>query len=107
MTNDTVKPEYQALPIFEPRGERRLIYTSDPSNLAFYQVGRQVDHMTDAATAKADPARREDLVQWVDDLAHHGVDTYAQTIYAQGWTVFFVQIGSSTTQDRNINASSP
>ena len=46
MTNETAKPENQALPIFEPRGERRLIYTSDPSNLAFYQVGRQVDHMT-------------------------------------------------------------
>ena len=89
MTTETTRPEHQPLPTFEPRGERRLIYTSDPSNLAFYQVGRQVDHMTDAATARNDPARREDLVQWVDDLAHHGVDTYAQAIYAQGWTVFF------------------
>ena len=89
MTNETAKLQHQALPIFEPRGERRLIYTSDPSNLAFYQVGQQVAHIPDATTARNDPARREDLVQWVDDLAHHDVDTYAQTIYSQGWTVFF------------------
>ena len=89
MTNETTKSEYQELPIFEPRGDRRLLYTSDPSNLAFYQVGRQVAHMPDAATARRDPARREDLIQWVDDLAHHGVDTYAQAIYSQGWTVFY------------------
>jgi hypothetical protein len=89
MTTDTTNTEYQSLPLFEPRGERRLIYTSDPSNLAFYQVGQQVDHMPDAATARNDPARREDLVEWVDQLAHHGIDTYAQAIYAQGWTVFF------------------
>lgn len=89
MTNETAKIQHQALPTFEPRGERRLIYTSDPSNLAFYQVGRQVAHMPDAATARNDPARPEDLVEWVDNLAHHGVDSYAQAIYAQGWTVFF------------------
>ena len=89
MTDETIKSEYPALPIFEPRGERRLIYTSDPSNLAFYQVGRQVAHMPNAATVSGDPARREDLIQWVDDLAHHGVDTYAQAIYSQGWTVFY------------------
>ena len=89
MTNQIAKPRWQALPTCEPRGERRLIYTSDPSNLAFYEVGRQVAHTPDATTAKADPARREDLIQWVDNLAHHGIDTYAQTIYSQGWTVFF------------------
>ena len=89
ITGQTAQPKRQAPPIFEPRGERRLLYTSDPSNLAFYQVGRQVAHIPDAATALADPARRDDLVQWVDDLAHHGVDTYAQAIYSQGWTLFF------------------
>ena len=89
MTDKITKPEYQAPSIFGPRGGRRLLYTSDPSNLAFFQVGRQVAHTPDAATAKTDPARREDLIQWVDNLAHHGVDTYAQAIYAQGWTVFF------------------
>ncbi len=89
MTNKTTKPVNQTLPLFEPRGERRLIYTSDPSNLAFYQVGQQVAHTPDALTARNDSARREDLVEWVDSLAHHGVDTYAQAIYAQGWTVFF------------------
>ena len=45
--------------------------------------------MPDAETARSDPARREDLVEWVDALAHHGMDTYAQAVYAQGWTVFF------------------
>ena len=89
VTNETAKYRYQSLPTFEPRGERRLIYTSDPSNLAFYQAGQQVDHMPGAETARNDPARSEDLVEWVDALAHHGMDTYAQAIYAQGWTVFF------------------
>ena len=89
MTTERTKPEIQTLPVFEPRGERRLIYTSDPSNLAFYQAGQQVAHVPDAETARNDPARPEDLVEWVDSLAHHGVDTYAQTIYSQGWTVFF------------------
>ena len=107
MTNATTKPENQALPILEPRGERKLIYTSDPSNLAFYQVGRQVDHMTDAATARNDPARPEDLVQWVDDLAHHDIDTYAQAIYAQGWTVFFRSDRFEYDARPNINVSSP
>ena len=87
MTNEI--PNRIPLPILEPRGERRLIYTSDPSNLAFYQVGQQVAHMPDEYTARNDPARPQDLVEWVDSLAHHGVDTYAQTIYSQGWTVFF------------------
>lgn len=89
MTDETTTHKNQSLSPFEPRGERRLIYTSDPSNLAFYQVGRQVAHMPDAATARNDPARPKDLVEWVDTLAHHGVSTYAQAIYAQGWTVFF------------------
>ena len=89
MTSETTNLEYETLPTFEPRGERRLIYTSDPSNLAFYQVGQQVAHTPDAETARNDPARREDLIEWVDALAHHGMDTYAQVIYSQGWTVFY------------------
>ncbi len=89
ITSEIAKPEYQSLPTFEPRGERRLIYTSDPSNLAFYQAGQQVAHTPDAETARNDPARPEDLVEWVDALAHHRIDAYAQAIYAQGWTVFF------------------
>ena len=89
MTNETANPENQTLPTFEPRGERRLIYTSDPSNLAFYQVGQQVAHTPDAETARNDPARPKDLIEWVDALAHHGIDTYAQAIFSQGWTVFF------------------
>ena len=77
------------MPMSEPRGERRILYTSDPSNLAFYQAGRQVAHVVDADAAAADPARPEDLTGWVDDLAHHGVDTYAQAVYAQGWVLYF------------------
>ena len=75
--------------IFEPRGKRRILYTSDPSNLGFYQVGRQVAHVPEAEQAAADPARPADLIRWVDDLAHHGVDTYAQAVYSQGWTLFY------------------
>ena len=73
----------------EPRGQRRLLYTSDPSNLAFYQAGRHLDHTATAEFAAGDPARPEDLTGWVDELAHSGVDAYAQAVFAQGWTVFY------------------
>lgn len=73
----------------EPRGQHRLIYTSDPSNIATMQVGRHTQHTPTAEEARADPARREDLVRWVDNLAHNGVDIYAQAVYAQGWSLYF------------------
>lgn len=73
----------------EPRGPWRLLYTSDPSNLAFYQAGRHLDHTATAEFATGDPGRPEDLTGWVDELAHSGVDAYAQAVFAQGWTVFF------------------
>ena len=75
--------------IFRPRGKRRLLYTSDPSNIAFKQVGRNVIHHPTLEQAKADPARPEDLVQWIDRLAHNRVDAYAQCVFSQGWTLYF------------------
>ena len=74
---------------FKPRGQRRLLYTSDPSNLAFYEAGRHLAHIPDAEQARGDPARPEDLIGWVDELAHAGIDGYAQAVFAQGWTLFF------------------
>ena len=67
----------------------RILYTSDPSNLAFYQAGRHRAHRPEATGARSDPARPEDLTRWVDELAHSGVDAYAQAVFAQGWTVLF------------------
>ena len=68
---------------------RRLLYTSDPSNLAFYQSGRHRAHHTDGATVRSDPARIRDLTDWVDQLAFVGVDAYAQCVFSQGWTLYF------------------
>ena len=83
------QPAAGDLSALQPRGSRRLIYTSDPSNLAFYQTGRQLAHRPERAEARNDPARPGDLTQWVDELANNGVDTYAQAVFAQGWTLFF------------------
>lgn len=74
---------------FQPRGKRRLLYTSDPSNLAFYQCGLQVGFLTDAEAARRDPARAEDLAGWVDELARCEIDTFAQAVFSQGWTLYF------------------
>ena len=74
---------------FQPRGQRHLVYTSDPSNLAFYQVGRQLAHRPEAEAARSDPATPADLTQWVDELARNGVDTNAQAVFSQGWTILF------------------
>ena len=71
------------------RGPHRLLYTSDPSNIATMQVGRQTRHVPTDAQARADPARAEDLVRWVDNLADNGVDIYAQAVYSQGWSLYF------------------
>lgn len=79
----------QPSPILAPRGKRRIVYGSDPSNVVFYQVGRQTGTPPDVASARQDPARPDDLIRWVDNLADNGVDTYAQTIYAQGWTLYY------------------
>ena len=74
---------------FKPRGERRLLYTSDPSNLAVYTAGRHPSQSLDPVLLDGDPCRPEDLESWVDELAHAGVDAYAQAVFSQGWTLFF------------------
>ena len=59
----------------DPRGARRIVYSSDPSNIAFYLT--------------TDPARAQQLQAWVDELASSGVDAYVQDVYAQGWCLYF------------------
>jgi len=76
-------------PLPGPGGAGRLLYTSDPSNIATMQVGRHTKHVPTAEQARADPARAEDLVRWVDNLADNGVDIYAQAVYSQGWSLYF------------------
>lgn len=73
----------------QPRGPQRLIYTSDPSNLATMQLGRHTSHKPTAEQSLADPARPEGLTRWVDNLAHNGVDIYAQAVFSQGWSLYF------------------
>ena len=86
---DIAGPAEQGRMLPQPRGRRRLLYTSDPSNLAFYQVGHNIAHTPDAAGARGDPARPEDLTGWVDELADHRIDSYAQAVFSQGWTLLF------------------
>jgi len=86
---DSPEPADQGVQLPQPRGSRRLLYTSDPSNLAFYQAGRTIAHKPGAAGARSDPARPEDLTGWVDELAEYGIDSYAQVVFSQGWTVLF------------------
>ena len=63
-------------PLPVPAGGGRLLYTSDPSNIATMQVGRHTKHVPTVEEARADPARVEELVRWVDNLADNGVDIY-------------------------------
>lgn len=58
-----------------PRGERRIIYVSDPSTVA-------TNHLPDPVTEDA-------LRRWVDDLADAGTDTFIQEAYTQGWTTYW------------------
>ena len=58
-----------------PRGERRVIYVSDPSSIAG-------NHLPDPVTESA-------LRRWVDDLADAGTDTFIQEAYTQGWTTYW------------------
>ncbi len=57
-----------------PRGTRRVVYVSDPSNTtALY----------------SDPAEPEQLRQWVRNLAKAGVDTYVQEVFCEAWSLFY------------------
>ena len=69
MTGTTTPPTYA------PRGDRRLVYVSDPSSIAMRHL--------------PDPVREEDLRRWVDDLADAGMHTFIQEAYTQGWTTYW------------------
>ena len=60
---------------YSPRGERRIIYVSDPSSTARGYL--------------PDPTSEEDLRAWVNDLADAGTDTFIQEAYTQGWTTYW------------------
>ncbi len=77
---------------------RPILYTSDPSNLPFQQVGRHLAYEPTVEQALADPARKQDLVQWIDQLAHHGVTIYAQAVFVQGRTLLFRSDGYETDE---------
>ena len=88
-SSEAAVQQQERKPILDPRGKWKILYTSDPSNVAFFQAGRNIIHQPEAAQIKEDPARQEDLIQWVDRLAQNGVDAYAQCVYSQGWTLYF------------------
>lgn len=61
--------------VLYPRGERRLIYVSDPSSIAR-------DHLPD-------PAGEQDLITWVNHLSEAGMHMFIQEAYTQGWTTYW------------------
>ena len=63
------------LQIPAPRGNRRLLYISDPSSIASRYL--------------PDPASEESLRNWIDDVAAAGVDTFNQEVYTQAWTTYW------------------
>ncbi|MSP11688.1 MAG: hypothetical protein EXR62_01890 [Chloroflexi bacterium] len=58
-----------------PRGQRRLIYVSDPSSIA--------------SRVLPDPTAEKDLRRWVNDVADSETDTLIQEVYTQAWTVYW------------------
>ena len=58
----------------QPRGERRIVFNSDPSTIATWML--------------PDPVAAGDLRRWVDLLADAGVDTMVQDCYNQGFTPY-------------------
>lgn len=58
-----------------PRGDRRVLYVSDPSSIA--------------GGILPDPVEADDLSAWVDMLADSGVDMFQQDVYAQGFTFYW------------------
>ena len=57
-----------------PRGERRIVYVSDPSN---------------TTGLYGDPTTEEEMRAWVRNLAAAGVDTHIQCVFQQAWSNFF------------------
>ena len=62
-------------PDLQPRGNRRIVYVSDPSSIAYRFL--------------PDPVREEDLRDWIDYVAAADIDTFVQEVYTQGWTVYW------------------
>ena len=62
-------------PAPQPRGERRIVFSSDPSTIATWML--------------PDPVAAADLRRWVDLLADAGVDTMVQDCYNQGFTPYW------------------
>ena len=58
-----------------PRGERRIVFSSDPSTIATWML--------------PDPVTADDLRCWADMLADAGVDTLIQDCYNQGFTPYW------------------
>ena len=58
-----------------PRGDRRIMFVSDPSSIATRYL--------------PDPTTEEDLRRWVDEVADAGTDTFIQEAYTQGWTTYW------------------
>ena len=58
-----------------PRGEHRVLYVSDPSTISRLVL--------------PDPVEESDLRRWVDWVADSGIDTFAQEVWSQGWTVYW------------------
>ncbi len=62
-------------PAPRPRGERRIVFNSDPSTIATGML--------------PDPVAADDLRRWVDLLGDAGVDTMVQDCYNQGFTPYW------------------
>ena len=60
---------------YKPRGNRRIVYVSDPSSIIR-------SYLPEIPT-------ENDLRDWVDELADAKVDTFIQEAYSQGWTVYW------------------
>src|SRR5688572_26256012 len=79
-------PEPEELPRLSPRGTRRILYNSDPSNLTVltpHYPGVSRYPMTSY------PARPDELRRYVDVAAAGRPDTFCQEVYSQGWTLYF------------------
>jgi len=78
-----------ALGSLAPRGTRRVVYNSDPSNTT--------RHLSE-------PAKPEELRQVVRNYAAKGaIDTLVQEIWHQGWSEFWRTDSTSTA----LNSTTP
>ena len=58
-----------------PRGDRRILYVSDPSSLATHYL--------------PNPVEEHDLRQLMSMMAANGIDMYCQDVYSQCWTEYW------------------